>query len=361
MEISPFPYQGPLRPDQVHGRDDLVDDLVERATARRVTAVLGPRRYGKTSLLGRVGAELEAGGAAVIWVDLYEVASVVDVAVRLDDALAAVRGPLAATAGRIAAGLEVDLGVLKVSLARRDRPDPEAVLHARLDVMVRAALSHPTIIVLDEFSSITRVQRFPGLLRTKLQHHYQQIGLLFAGSEPSTMRTLFTSRAEPFYGQADLVAVQPLGAAATHQIVVGGFDATERDAAGLAARIHHVAGGHPQRTMQLADAAWRATPPGAAADADTWARALDDVRGASASGLERIYSGLANREKDVLRILASGGSIFGTAAQLLSLSHGAAQTARASLVASGDLAAGDDGFLVVDPLFADWIRRRFPI
>ena len=49
-----------------------------------------------------------------------------------------------------------------------------------------------------------------GLLRTKLQHHYQEIGLVFAGSQLSLMRAMFTDVARPFYGQAELV--EQLGA-----------------------------------------------------------------------------------------------------------------------------------------------------
>ncbi|MBK5222664.1 MAG: ATP-binding protein [Acidimicrobiia bacterium] len=361
MEISPFPYHGPLEPDQVHGRDDLVADVLERATARRVTAILGPRRYGKTSLLQKVAAELRVGGAAIVWIDLYEVASIVDVAVRIDDALAGLTGPLAASANKIAAGLDINLGVVKVHFASRDRPDPEAVLHSRIDVLVRAALAHPTVIVIDEFSGIVRVPGFAGLLRTKLQHHFQEIGLLFAGSEPSTMRTLFTDRDEPFYAQADLVHIGPLDRVAVADIVGAGFRSTGRDAGNLAGLIHQFSGGHPQRTMQLADAAWRAATPGDRFDMSVWDAAVADIRRATASGNERIYSSFENREKDVLRVLASGGSIFGRAAELLDVSNGAAQTARASLLASGDIIEVDRTYELVDPVLADWIRQRLPI
>ena len=62
MEVSPFPHQGPLDPDAVVGRDDLVADLIERVTERRVTALLGPRRFGKTSVMRRVVDDLERAG-----------------------------------------------------------------------------------------------------------------------------------------------------------------------------------------------------------------------------------------------------------------------------------------------------------
>ena len=69
-------------------------------------------------------------------------------------------------------------GLLKVGLARRgSRPEPEVLLHSRLDLLVDAALEHPTVLFIDEFSDIRRVSGFAGLLRTRLQHHFQDIGL----------------------------------------------------------------------------------------------------------------------------------------------------------------------------------------
>ena len=60
---------------------------MERITERRVTALIGPRRFGKTSVLRRVAHGLTE--MSVIWVDLYEVTSMIDLAIRFDEALAA--------------------------------------------------------------------------------------------------------------------------------------------------------------------------------------------------------------------------------------------------------------------------------
>ncbi|MEX2659383.1 MAG: hypothetical protein WD232_06780 [Acidimicrobiales bacterium] len=363
MEISPFPYQGPLEPDEVRGRDALVEELVQRVTEHRVTALLGPRRYGKTSVLRRVGAELEEGGANVVWVDLYEVTSLGDVAVRLDAALAGATGAFAAHAGTIAAGAEVNLGVLRIELRRppRERPDPLAALHGLLDVLVRAAEATATTVLFDEFSSIGRIEGAAGLLRTYLQHHYRTIGVVFAGSEPSMMRTLFTGEAQPFYGQADLVEIGPLDSADVVALVGEGFEATGRSAGPVGTRVAAFAGGHPQRTMQLADAAWRRTPAGATATIDTWDAALGDVRAATASGLERLYSGFVAGEKAVLRLVASGTGLFGGTADVLGVPVGTAQHARDRLVERGDLAGSGAAVTIVDPVFADWINHRFPL
>jgi hypothetical protein len=361
VEVSPFPYQGPLDPAQVQGRDDLVADLVERITARRVTALLGPRRFGKTSVLRRVSAEL--GEVTTVWVDLYEVTSIADVAVRFDEALGATTGGFARLARNLAAGVSLNLGLVRIDLSgpARNRPEPGLTFQSLLRVLVDTATRAPTLLVIDEFSSIARVDGAAGALRTALQHHYADLGIVVAGSHPSMMRTLFTDRAEPFYGQADLVEVGPLPAQAVEEIVAAGFAATGRDAGPVAGSIVAFAQGHPQRTMQLADACWRRTPPGATADAATWADGLADVRRATAEGMERLYSGFGGGERSVLRAVARSGSIYGTEAALLDLSTGTATHARRTLLDRGDLADPGSGLVVVDPVLADWIRDRFPI
>jgi hypothetical protein len=361
VEVSPFPYQGPLEPAQVRGRDDLIADLVERVTARRVTALLGPRRYGKTSALLRVAADLRE--VTTVWVDLYEVTSVADVAVRFDDALAVTSGRFAEAARRLAASVALNLGVVKIQLTgpARNRPDPDLTFQALLDVLVQTAAREPTLLVVDEFSSIGRVPAAAGALRTALQHHYTELGIVFAGSHPSMMRALFTTRAEPFYGQADLVEIGPLPVAAIEEIVARGFRSTKRKAGHVAGLIAEFTGGHPQRTRQLADACWRHTAPGASADADVWAAALADVRRSAAQGMERLYSSFERGERSVLRAVARSGSIYGAEANLLDLSTGTATHARSTLLDSGDLVDTDSGLMLVDPLLADWLRERFPI
>jgi hypothetical protein len=355
--MTPFPHHGPLEPGQVHGRDALIDDLVERVTTRRPTVLVAPRRFGKTTVLGCIEARLD-DTVTVIRVDLYELRSWADLAARLDDALIAVPAGRRRGLDRVAAGLEVNLGVVKATLARPSRPAPDVTVDRLLDVIVAHANATPTVIVLDEFSSITRVDGAAGLLRTKMQHHYQRIGLLFAGSEPSTMRMLFTDTDQPFYAQADLVEVGPLSLVALTDIIDRGFDSAPPP--GLAAHVHAFAEGHPQRSMQLADAAWTAWRDGFD-PGEVWSEALERCRLATADSHETRFSGLQPADQAAMRLAASNGVLFGRDAELLSLSRSSAQHARRRLLERGQIVDTGERIDVVDPLYADWIRRRFPI
>lgn len=361
MEPSPFPYQGPLRPDEVHGRDQLLAQLAEQVTRREVTALIGPRRYGKTSVLRRLAADL--GEVATVWVDLYGVTSAADLALALDAALVGAGPAFSEAAGGVAATFQLELGLVRATLARpaRTRPSPELLVPTLLEVLVGGALRVPTLLVLDEFSAVTAVPGAAAKLRTALQHHYRDLGLVFAGSAPSVMRQLFTHREEPFYGQAELVQMPALDAGTVTALVGEGFAATGRQPGAVAARVHDLCGGHPQRTMQTADAVWHATPEGGAVDASTWVGALGELRRRVADPLSRLYDGMARSEQQVLRILAHERSPHGAGGVLLGLGKAQATHARDALLDRGDLIDRDGTLVVTDPLMADWLRTELPL
>jgi hypothetical protein len=362
-DVSPFPYYGPLDPERLTGREALVHDLSERLLAHRVTALLGPRRYGKTSVLRRVAADLAGVGPETLWIDLYELTSMADLAGRLDDGLAAVQGRLGRTVRAIAASLTIKVGAVSVDLSRGNLKRPDAVLVARalMNVIVRTSEQHRLLLVLDEFSGIAGVAGAAGVMRTALQHHYDDISIVFAGSQPSTMRMLFTDRAQPFFAQADIVEIPPLDDGAIVDLLHEGFEVTGRSVGRVDGDVVRFAEGHPQRAMQLADALWRHTPEGATAGDDTWAAALADVRASEDDGSERLFSATPIGHQRLLRAVAADGRAYGASAAVLGLAPGTANAAIGSLIGEGQVVRRGDRLAIVDPLFADWIRRRFPL
>jgi uncharacterized protein len=359
VEVSPFPYQGPLEPHQVHGRDALLAELVGRVTERRVTALLGPRRFGKTSVLRRLAADLTE--VSTVFVDLFGVQTHGDAVTRLvaalDQAVPDARRP----ALELSASVGINLGAVttQLRLAPRQRPDARALFGELVGILVGVAERTPLLVVFDEFQSITEVSGATAELRTALQHHYTAMGLLFAGSAPSALRQVFTRHDQPFFNQADLVEIEPLDLAAVVAIVDEGFTSTGRQPGNLASAIHQMAGGHPQRTMQAADRAWRHTPAGGDAS-DRWGAALLALRRAEAPALAATFDAHTADQRKVLRVLASGGALFGAAAQRLELSAGGARHARDVLLADGKLRRAGDELIVTDPLLADWLREHLP-
>ena len=174
MDRSPFPYHGPLQADQVSGRESLVLDVAQRIVDRRLTALVGPRRYGKTSLLKRVAADLQAAGPQPVWIDLYQITSMADLVSAFDRGLASVVGPVRQLIDSIASGVSLKIGMLGVEFSRhqRQQSDPVLTLRSLIDVLVDTGRRHDVFVVFDEFSGIANVEGGAGVLRTELQHRF---------------------------------------------------------------------------------------------------------------------------------------------------------------------------------------------
>jgi hypothetical protein len=330
-------------------------------TERRVTALLGPRRFGKTSVLRRLAHDLTE--VSSIAVDLFGVQTHADIVLRLTTAMQEAVPEVRERAYELSVAAGIDLAGIRaqLQLSPRKRPDPRVLYAELVRLLVAVGRRTPLLVVFDEFQSVASVEGATAVLRTELQHHYDEIGLIFAGSAPSAMRDIFTRHKQPFFNQADLVAIGPLDAAAVQSILTEGFRSTGREPGRIASLVFALTSGHPQRTMRAADEAWRHTVPGERAE-DRWATALTSLREAEAATLAGNYAELGQDEKKVLRVYASGGALFGAAAERLELSPGGAQHARDRLLADGKLRTGEDGDIVVtDPLLADWLRRTLPV
>ncbi|MGO9342263.1 MAG: AAA-like domain-containing protein, partial [Acidimicrobiales bacterium] len=143
MPVSPFTYEYPVAPADVIDRDEESERLLELVTAGRFVRLLAPRRYGKTSLLGKVLAEADKQGIPTVLVDFYGVVSVAEVAHRIERAYAEqLHGKLRTLAERFlnASGFGVSLGAVgvSISLERTRNPDPLPALHTLLELPVQA-------------------------------------------------------------------------------------------------------------------------------------------------------------------------------------------------------------------------------
>jgi uncharacterized protein len=364
VERSPFPYSGPLEADQVTGRDEFAAELVRLLGGRVPVAVIAPRRYGKTSLLRRATWLLDqVEPTTTVWLDLYGLSSMADYAVRLDRALSSTSGRFREALDRIAGGLSINLGVVSAELRRaaRSAPDATATVHALLETLTRTGERHPVVLVVDEVADAIGVANVLEVTRAHLQTAYRDIGVAFAGSKMTMMTRLFADVDQPFYSQAQRLELGPLPGAAVVDIVQAGFTVTGRVAGSVASAVAGFGGGHPQRSMELADAAWWLTEPGAEADRDTWDAALAEVRSRSAPALRDVFAGLPGAQQVVLRSVVRTGAPFAASeGRFHDLSNSSRTIARDALVDRGFLLVTPDGTSLVDPLLADWIERELP-
>lgn len=369
---SPFVFDGPVAPGMLIGREDEAEAIRAWARAGRSTVLVGPRRYGKTSLLTRVQSDAERlDRMPVIIVDLYEVASTSDLVIRLERAWAKhVPGRLRSRLTRVLAGSEVGLNVLgtgfQVRLADQPRTDPLPALHALLDLPTRmSGKGGRTLVVFDEFQSLGAVGGAEGLVRTYVQAQRDSAAYVFCGSQPSMLAQMFGDQARPFYGQAQRFDLGRLDVGVLVAAVSDILEQSGRTGAEAAvAALMGWAEGHPQRAMLFAHLLWQRITPGqpvAEYVADT---VLSDALRAVSAEIVAMFDGLPTAEKKTLRAIAEYGTpLSSRALRDLDLLKASAQSASASLIDRAlveRLAQRMPSWRLIDPLTTLWLKARYP-
>lgn len=378
LEPSPFVFDGPVEPGMLIGRDTEAQTLRAWARAGRSTVLVAPRRFGKTSLLRRVQVDSERiDRMPVILVDLYELASLSDLVIRLEQAWAAnVPGRLRGRLGKALAGTEFGFNVLgngfRMRLADRPNTDPLPALHALLELPDHmSGRGGRTVVVFDEFQAAASVSGVEGLLRTYVQSQRDTASYVFCGSQPSMIARMFGDQARPFYSQAQRFELGRLEPQLLATSVTDIFDEAGRTGFDTAvADLMTVGEGHPQRSMLLAHLLWQRIDPEQRDPADTpalVAAVLEDALRAVTAEITALFDVLPTNEKKVMRAVAEyGAPLSSRALRDLDIRKPSAQSAAGSLIDRAllerpETASDEDPrWRIVDPLIARWLRVRYP-
>ena len=366
---TPFPFEGPVPPELLIDRGAELDLLARRAADRVNVRLAAPRRYGKTSLLLAHAGRLAQTDWRTAHVDLSRVTDLTDVARRLGAAYAPLdpgwmRAHLGPLLSRL--GISISASGPTVSLGPRppspDNAAAESALHALLDLPLTLWQrdGSRTLVVLDEFQDLLVARGdLDGLLRSRIQYHGDAAAYVYAGSEPSMMRELFDGRERPLFGQADPVSLGPLPTDETLADLDGRFVAEGLDPGTALGELVAFAAGHPQRVMLLAYLLADRLADGQAGTQETATAVVGDALDRTAPAHQALWQQLGRTERVVLGAVADGTA---PTSRALAAEH---QLSRMALQAAADRLA-DQGHLrrdgrvseVVDPLFAEWLRRR---
>jgi uncharacterized protein len=366
MDLNPFVFNRPVDPDQLIDRNDEAERLLTLAEGGHASRLSAPRRYGKTSLLRRVGRDAELAGLNFVEIDFYGALSLTDLVGRMEEGYGRLRPPLRRAAMAAIETLKPKLsfgaGPLRVEAQAIPREEANKVLSGLLDLplVLFKRNGSRTLVAFDEFQELLSIGGgIDGLFRSHIQRHGDAASYIFAGSHPGLMHQLFGVHERPFFGQARVFRLDPLFDADLIEYVGERFEETGRDATPVLATLAARARGHPQRAMLLAHHLWERTPRGGEATPEAWEEAFDSVLDEHGEALQAVWDAVGSNEQSVLAALSlSSESLFNrrTLARF-NLSKGAAQHAREKLARMGHLHRVEGEWQLVDPLLGDWISR----
>src|SRR5581483_5716653 len=328
--------------------------------------LVGPRRYGKTTLLRRVLEAADRGGTATVLVDLQDVLSITEIVVRIERAYERLKGPVRRHVESVLRawniGLSLGGGGFTATLQRNPNVDAESVLLRLLELP--AALfdrdGTTSLVVFDEIQDVLAVPGADGKIRSVIQHQTDAATYAFAGSAPGVMQQLFADPKRPLLDQAVPKQLAPLPLDEVGTYVTNQFEQTGRDAGSALDPFLEFTRGHPQRSMMLAHYLWERTKRGAAADEGVWVSALDQAAADSAPLMRAIWRSLTANERRVSRALAvvSTPLYSEDTATAVGIKRSSIRKALESLLANADVIIDREKPRLTDPMFELWLRAR---
>lgn len=385
--LNPFIWDRPLDdPSKIVGMEAFANRVALTLKGQTNVALFGPRDTGKTTFTNQLALELAKDHGAdappfdVVMVNLQRVVSVPGFIGCVHDAM--IGHPvksLRRAAQRQISALEKEIGfdirVVKGSVKRpavNPAQDGET-LHAQL--LALRSLSDHLVVVFDEFQ---RLRHCPGdplaIIRSALMSSgSNHVSLLFTGSIRNALKMMLEDSGQPIFGEAAQMQLPEISRVDFLEYLDFQFEATGKPADEDALNyLLNATRAHPRSTQQLAWECWTATPVGERVTLDAAIDAHDRLvqtieRSEFASVLNVLMSGDEAEVNEVraLQLLADRGGENVTsrpaAARYGFSSHSRVRPALVRLQGRGLVDVRDDGWYIVDPLFAEWLRRASPL
>lgn len=388
--LNPFEFGRELSPDELVDREEELSVTTAAMLRGGKLFLIGPRRYGKTSILRAATDAAERQGAVVLRYDAEAFPTLDQLAARL----------LADTATRLTGSVEKAGTAIKeffASVQPQASFDPASgrwtvsigIAHADgggvplladvLDGVERAAgkARAPVSVVIDEFQKVVEAggADAEGQIRAAIQRH-RHVGYVFAGSKTRLLADMTGEPNRPFYKLGTVRFVGPVPRGPFADFLQRGFAAARIPVeSGAVDAILDAAEEVPYNVQLLAHAVWetcRADAASARGRPRTVTPALvKHVRDTVALRYDPLYTRLwstltAPQQKVLLALLRepNEGLTSTAVARRYNLPVPTMQTARQALEAKEiireEQTLGTGRLRLEDPLFGAWIELVIP-
>lgn len=383
---NPFEFGRELGVAEIVDREAEITEVIETVTQGGKLFLIGPRRYGKTSILKAAEDRLHDRGAVVL---RYDAESYPSLDLLVNGLVAGAARQLKGSVERIGEQIrkffsrlrpELNFSVTerewtaKVAVAASDASEQVTLLVEALDGVEQLAKtqpkSRPVGLIIDEFQKLIEIggPSAEAHIRAAIQRH-KRTGYVFAGSKTRLLASMTTDASRPFYrlGASRFIGPVPRSDFTSFlhdKFVASGFGVAEP---GVLTLILDLAEDVPYNVQMLAHLCW------------------EDLRGQSRSkrpvlddgivrqALERLvrqydpfYTQLWNdltaiQQKTLTLVIAEGGTNLQSMKVVRALGKGPSTVQRSLglLMDRGILreeqGAGNIRVRFEDPFFAQWI------
>lgn len=275
MSQNPFQYGRELAGDELADRETEIAEVVSAIQEGGKLFLIGPRRYGKTSILQVAQHQSEQAGAVVFrydaeaWptLDLLTRAILVEATERLSGSLSKAGEKMRKFFSRLKPEISFSLSDQTVSgslgVSAEEANDPNGKVLMLVDLLnglekLAAEAGRPVGLMLDEFQKVIALggADAEGQIRAAVQRH-KHVGYIFAGSKTRMLTDMTGQPSRPFYRLGERRFIGAIPRADFTRFLADRFKGARIKAteAGLTA-ILDLAEDVPYNVQRLAHACW---------------------------------------------------------------------------------------------------------
>lgn len=376
--LNPFEYGRELGLDELVDRRDEMAEIDAAIRNRGKLFLIGPRRFGKTSILSAADEAATRRDVVVLRFDAekYESLELLAEAL-LTAATRSLEGRLdraVALIGRAASLLRPEArvdqeGSLTISIGGRSSRGPLPVLTDALDAVEALAKEsgRTMVVILDEVQQIVVEHGIAAerQIRSTVQQH-RHLGYIFAGSGTRLLTEMTSDPDRPFYRMGERLFLGPVPAVEFLQFLEDGFAGsgftTEPDACEyILKRAEEV----PYNVQRLAHQVWEMLRAGTgrAVSRPLVDEALERLVRREDPAYTQIWTTLRRNQKTAIKaVIGEGGTslLSSRVARTYHISTPSIQTALKQLEEASLLRTeqrdGQTRYRLVDPFFSAWLR-----
>ena len=373
MENKPFIFGVATSGDNFTDRVKETERLLMNFRYGVNTILISPRRWGKTSLVKKVGSLAQSDNIKVVYVDVFSCRSDRDfydtfasavlkqTSSKLDEWLENARLFLSRISPKFSFGPD-PMTDFSVSLEMNPKSDDvDEIL--QLPEKIAQKKGYNIVICIDEFQQIAEFvesKTFQKRLRTVWQLQEHTSYCLF-GSKKHLMNELFEKKSLPFYKFGDVMYLQKINAADWVNYICGRFEATgkviDRE---LAERICKLVDNHSSYVQHLAWLVWVHTDT--VATPQDLEMAYEDIIDQNTPLFEKQTENLSTYQMNFLRAVIDGVRSEFTS-QMILQKYGLGSSANVSiikraLVKKELIEIENRQVSIPDPVMQVWLRRK---
>ena len=371
---NPFRYGSRVSGGAFFDRERIMRDMLGVVDGGNNIVLYGPRRYGKSSLVGEVMTRLRAKGWVCAEVNMMDVASLEDFVSQYSRALYREASPAIGTLRHVAGlfrrvspkiGID-DEGKPELKFEIASRKAGVAALRDVLELPAKICPAGRTLVVLDEFQEVETLglgAQFERTMRSVIQNQ-PDIAYVFLGSKTHMLERMFSSPSRPFYNSAQKFVLTRPPAEESVRFVVERFKSVGVKISGeLAVKVVELAGNVPYYVQAVSSWVYNAVAGGSsrivrAADVEEGFRALYATETIL---MESVFASHPESQRLLMRALAKEptarfGEDYRDRHSLPSTST--VNTALRRLVKESVVESFDGRYALSDPLLAHHLSAR---